>query len=439
MRIWEFDRLGGIASEQFDINKDGLQFVTTILGSLWMNEEELGFDPTITTEGGQRFVTIKRKGQTERLVIGKLMRRSPCIAGRATTCWKAYREEDPKTTFVIKDSWQHIELDEEGDMLREATEKEVVKMARHYHHETVVVRGQIDDIRSNVRGGLNVVEARNYRLPPSTSTVGTPRKGLSKRPANAKRLYSQIGSPLPPSKRSCSASLKKAGSDALPNRVHRRVILRDYGKPIYAASSRSALLAALEGCIEGHESLYKAGFLQRDISVDNLMINEDDENPSWPSFLIDLDLAIKVQRDSATGAKGKTGTRAFMAIGALLGEQHSFMHDLESFFWVLFWICIHFVQGKGMGPTEFDSWNYLGDNELARSKLGTIGSENIFLKTAGDNFTSYYQPLISLVNRLRRKVFPKNEQWEKPNPELYSSMREILREGRKDPEVLADG
>ena len=36
------------------------------------------------------------------------------------------------------------------------------------------------------------------------------------------------------------------------------------------------------------------------------------------------------------------GTKVFMAIGALLGEPHSFMHDLESFFWVLFWICIHF-------------------------------------------------------------------------------------------------
>lgn len=37
----EFDRLGGIASEQFGINVDGLQFVSTILGFLWMDEERL--------------------------------------------------------------------------------------------------------------------------------------------------------------------------------------------------------------------------------------------------------------------------------------------------------------------------------------------------------------------------------------------------------------
>ncbi|KAF4630730.1 hypothetical protein G7Y89_g7406 [Cudoniella acicularis] len=121
-------------------------------------------------------------------------------------------------------------------------------------------------------------------------------------------------------KRSCSTSLTKAGSNALPNRVHRRVILRDYGKPIYKASSRAALLAALEGCIKGHESLRKAGFLYRDILINNLMMNKDEENPSWPSFLIDLDLRIKEARREASGARGKTGTRAFIAIGALLSE-----------------------------------------------------------------------------------------------------------------------
>jgi Fungal protein kinase len=109
--------------------------------------------------------------------------------------------------------------------------------------------------------------------------------------------------PVCPTKRSCSASPTKAGSSALPNRVHRRIIPCDYRKPIYKASSRAALLAALEVCIEGHESLRKAGFLHWDISVNNLIINEDDGNPSWPSFLIDLDLAIKEQREGTSKAK----------------------------------------------------------------------------------------------------------------------------------------
>ena len=52
-----------------------------------------------------------------------------------------------------------------------------------------------------------------------------------------------------------------------------------------------------------------------------------------------------------------------MAIGALLGEPHSFMHDLESFFWVLFWICIHYdgLDEKGKVKRriipQYEKWN----------------------------------------------------------------------------------
>ena len=42
MRLWEFDRLGTIASKQFNINKDGLKFVSAILCFLWMKKEQLG-------------------------------------------------------------------------------------------------------------------------------------------------------------------------------------------------------------------------------------------------------------------------------------------------------------------------------------------------------------------------------------------------------------
>ncbi|KAH7025306.1 uncharacterized protein B0I36DRAFT_417596 [Microdochium trichocladiopsis] len=460
MRIWEFDRLGGSHPN------NGLQFVSTVLGFLWMNEEELGFDPTIMTANNERFIEIERDGSTERLIIDRVMKRAPCIAGRATTCWKAHREGQPQSLLVIKDSWQYTERDEEGELLREATGKGVVNMARYYHHETVRVHGKDDDIRSNVRGGLDVTRATNYRSersmpPPSTTMSGASRKGRSNSIAGKKRSSSQTGAALPPSKRSCSASPTKASSNAMPNRVHRRVILRDYGEPIYKASSRSALLAALEGCIEGHESLRKAGFLHRDISINNLMINEDDDNISWPSFLIDLDLAVREQRQGASGAKGKTGTRAFMAIGALLGEQHSFMHDLESFFWVLFWICIHYnvpdanisrSRSKDLAADpdenpvssprsrvvpEFDQWNYISMELLAKEKKGQVSHEGDFIRSAEENFTPYYQPLIPWVNKLRKVVFPSGGRWEREDIGLYVRMKEILGEAQKDPKVLA--
>jgi hypothetical protein len=169
--------------------------------------------------------------------------------------------------------------------------------------------------------------------------------------------------------------------------------------------------------------------LQCDISPNNLMVNEEDDTTSWRAFLIDLDLTIKERREQASGARGKTGTRAFMAIGVLLDdEMHSYMHDLESFFWVLFWICIHYNgPSKDIGPTEFECWNYETDGKLAELKKGLISDERDFLKTAEMKFTSYFKPLAPYVNRLRRRVFPDGGRWRDPNPKLYFDMKEILR------------
>ncbi|KAF5133789.1 hypothetical protein E5D57_004416 [Metarhizium anisopliae] len=443
MRVWEFDRLGGIASEQFDINKEegGLQFVATILGFLRMNEEMLGFDPTIVTTSGQKYIEIERNGQTECLVIDEVIKRAPCIAGRATTCWKAHRNDDPHNPLVIKDSWQYVDRDEEGELLQGATEKGVTNVARYYHHETVRIRRTDDDVRNNVRKGLDVTKATNFQ-PKRTlpSNVGgtvsrISRKGRSSS-SGVKRPSSETDAALPPSKRSYSASPTKPSLDVLSNRIHRRVILRDYGEPIYKASSRAALLDALEGCIEGHESLRKAGFLHRDISVNNLRVNEDKANPSWRAFLIDLDLAIREHRDEASGAMGKTGTRAFMAIGALLGEQHSFMHDLESFFWVLFWICIHY-NGPDDSRTvqRFEKWNYVEMTELAELKKGQVSHEQDFIKTTSEYFTTLYTPLIPWVNKLRKVVFPNGRRWEMEDARLYLRMKNVLRDAITDPTV----
>ncbi|KMP10202.1 hypothetical protein CIRG_09883 [Coccidioides immitis RMSCC 2394] len=184
-------------------------------------------------------------------------------------------------------------------------------------------------------------------------------------------------------------------------------------------------------------SLYqKAGLIQSDISPRNLLVNENDDNPAWRSFLIDLDLAIRVERDSFSGARGKTGTRAFMAIGVLYGETHSFMHDLESFFWFLFWVCIHYDgPGKGRIVQQFEEWNYVHTEKLANEKKGVISDEGDFLRIAKDNFTPFYQPLIRCVNRLRRLAFPDGGRWKKLNSDLPRNMIEELERAREDPGV----
>ena len=138
MRLWHFDRSGSSGSPSFDINQEGLKFVHVMLGYHLMDDEQLGLDPTIQQSDGQRFVEITRDDQIERLILTKKIRKQATVAGRATTCWRAYCDKDQsKESLLVKTSWQYEERPEEGELIKEATDKGARNIARYYHHETV--------------------------------------------------------------------------------------------------------------------------------------------------------------------------------------------------------------------------------------------------------------------------------------------------------------
>ncbi|KAI1738481.1 hypothetical protein F4680DRAFT_459790 [Xylaria scruposa] len=289
--------------------------------------------------------------------------------------------------------------------------------ARYYHYETVVVRGQVDDVYDNIRGKLNIQDAKSW--------------------LKTSRSASQISAPMPPSRRPRFGSQTIDDSTGPLNREHRRVVLCDYGAEIYKASSRAALLKALEGCINGHKCFKGAGILHRGISINNVIINEDKDSISPFLFLIDLDHAIKENREGPSGAKGRIGTRVFMAIGLLENEQHSYMHDLESFFWVLFWICVHYgAGGEPVKKSPLDSWHYKNDDELVDAKRDMNYGTRTFEQRARKHFSSYYQPLIPCVEALRKEVFPYGALPSDPDPTLYNRMITVLQEAQKDSRVL---
>lgn len=153
------------------------------------------------------------------------MKRAPCVAGRAITCWIAHLETD-NSVFVIKDTWQYPERQEEGELSREATEKGMTNVARYYYHETVHIDGKEDDIRHNVRKGLDVTakdrqpESRLY-----LSSIDLDPPGSSRSKAGHKRRYSTIDAALPSNKRNQLGPSIDTPSVPLKNRIHRRVIM----------------------------------------------------------------------------------------------------------------------------------------------------------------------------------------------------------------------
>ena len=182
----------------------------------------------------------------------------------------------------------------------------------------------------------------------------------------------------------------------------------------------------------GHSSVCENGVLHRDISVGNVLISEDESE----GFLIDLDHAIRVDRAENSGAPGRTGTKAFMSIGLLRQheghqtEPHSFMDDLESMFWVLFWICVHYSgpNTKQICRSEYEEWNYLSPSHLGTLKAGLITDEADFLTSMRVDFTNFYKPLVPVVNELRKTVFLEGKRWKSENLALYGDMKKVLLE-----------
>ena len=93
---------------------------------------------------------VTRNGEIERFVLTNLIKKQAMNDGRAATCWKAYRDGDESNTLIVKDSWQYEERPEEGELIKEATDKGVRNTARYFRHETVQVDGKIDAVFENV-------------------------------------------------------------------------------------------------------------------------------------------------------------------------------------------------------------------------------------------------------------------------------------------------
>src|SRR5262249_40768077 len=103
------------------------------------------------------------------------------------------------------------------------------------------------------------------------------------------------------------------GETPLPNRIHTRIVVSTFGRPIKKFCDATQLLVVLRDAIEGHWQLFHvANILHRDISINNIMIG-----PDGNGFLIDLDYAVYVDTDREPQSPHRTGTFPFMSIAVL--------------------------------------------------------------------------------------------------------------------------
>ncbi|KDR76379.1 hypothetical protein GALMADRAFT_140084 [Galerina marginata CBS 339.88] len=387
VRVYVFDRAGVVGSMPIKMHSQPDTFVRLMAGLMFADPSLLGYDPTIVRRpGNRRFITVDGK----KYEIIEAVFISDSIRGRGTVCWRVRRDG---IEYVVKDLWADISGGHtEADILKRAEGIEGV--AQIVAEEIVQVGGE-NDTTARIRA---IIDRRKY--------------------SRAKWL------------------------DELETRVHRRIVMTPFAVGLTHFSTKKELVSVFIDAIATHRRLVEKGILHRDISLHNVMIyqpipSSDTEKAGAQccdgepvggtqykdgkaglrrGFIIDLDYAIFMEeedRDVATGHR--TGTLPFMAIDMLLGgKKHEPRHDLESFFYVLLWICWNYAGPKNTGRRNFDimatgvrDWIYSDDfEETGTAKFEKMTASGAAFKRGSLKlFAPYFEDLKVCVTKLRDLIF----------------------------------
>ena len=126
-------------------------------------------------------------------------------------------------------------------------------------------------------------------------------------------------------------------------------------------------------------------------------------------MLIDLNLAIV--DGERTGGRHITGTMEFVAIDVLRGVEHTYRHDLESFFYVLLWMCARrawereFRCKRKDRPADSVLGDWYGDTnkKVAGNKQGSMHADGF--KSISGEFAPAFDCTKPLCRKLRSILF----------------------------------
>ncbi|KAK7013930.1 hypothetical protein R3P38DRAFT_3322448 [Favolaschia claudopus] len=341
----------------------------------------------------------KRPEDFVRVFTALMIFLSDVIRGRGTVCWHVRHDN---RSFVIKDTWV--------DESRPHAEAEILSRAKDVEGVIKVHAHTVVDIN-----GVNGTHWLRSNLPSNFTTA-----------------------------------LKR-----IECRIHTRLVLHPFGDPVSTFTSRKELISVLIDVVQALQDLWQdANILHRDISMNNLLLvdpndlllgssaeggtfNPHRSNEPEPAgsrqrtlalrkgLLIDLDYALvlddKGERGKTVAKAHRTGTLPFMATQVLKQgpslAQHQPHHDLESLFYVLIWICVHYVspdnaerQNFDVRDTDLRLWISGESYEaIGATKLATIEDETWWPQKVLFWFAPYFEPLKPCINEWRQLVLDPNK------------------------------
>ncbi|KAF3352309.1 hypothetical protein ACHAQF_008839 [Verticillium nonalfalfae] len=415
MELWIFDRSGPYSSGTFNIHVEPEKFASALVGYATMDGATMGLDTFVEREHGHHSVTLNdASGRETSIRLGRPIVRQKAVVCRGTTCFET------RGGNVAKFSWVSDKRELEVEQLKLAEERGVQGVAK------LVAYRQITTI-AELREGLEFRERHRFRNEtvqfddlPSTSSGGKRKSSsdhTSDSASGSKRLRSSSQRPKAPQKVTHSLSkhtrpsLYTSGEDLWENRIYSCLVISPAGRVISDFRTIGELLAAMRDAIKAHRSLYTVGnILHRDISSNNIIITKPEAADGFEGMLIDLDLAK--ERDSGpSGARHQTGTMQFMAVEVLRRVDHTYRHDLESFFYVLLWMCARQSWRNGFATQEkppqesrLRKWEIGRFQDIADVKRGHMTVDG--LEDIMSEFPKSFSELKPLCLKIRKILFP---------------------------------
>ncbi|KAL2888559.1 serine/threonine-protein kinase Sgk2 [Ceratocystis lukuohia] len=403
MELWIFDRSGAYSSGTFDIHDEPDKFARALVGYATMDDDTMGLDTFMERRDGHRYVTLDdASGKETRLRLDKLIIRQKAIVCRGTTCYKT------QDSYVAKFSWASDRQKLEVEQLKRAEAMGVEGVAR------VVAHGQITTI-AEMREGLRFSAAHPFPsedvyFHDSLSTMSM----STKRRSSADHTSSNASGSKRRRSSNTKLSLYTPGEDLWENRIYSCLVVSPAGRVISDFRSIKELLESERDAIKAHRSLYVTGkILHRDISSNNVIITDPETANGFKGMLIDLDLA-KVLDSEPSGARHRTGTMQFMAIEVLRKKDHTYRHDLESFFYVLLWMCGRQAWSNGFAgnrnPPKYSrlrKWEIGTCEDIADTKRGHMFVDG--LQDIMEEFPEALDVVKPLCLKIRNILFPYNK------------------------------
>jgi hypothetical protein len=420
IELWIFDRSGAYSSGLFDIHDEPDKFARALVGYATMDDDLMGLDTFIERRDEHRYVTLDdANGKETRVRLDKAMVRQKAIVCRGTTCYET------QNSHVAKFSWASDKRKAEVEQLNLAQTMGVEGVAR------VVAHRRVTSI-AEMREGLLFSKAHRFRgedvhfddPPLATASTNTSSKrksssdhtpddvsGSKRRRSNSQKskLATELNDQLSIGK--TKPSLYTPGEDLWENRIYSCLVVSPAGRVIGEYRTIRELLESERDAIKAHRSLYVKGkILHRDISSNNIIITNPEMADGFKGMLIDLDLA-KVRDSGPSGARHQTGTMQFMAVEVLRKTDHTYRHDLESFFYVLLWMCARQSWNNGFGGVEkppkeslLRKWEIGRFQDIADAKEGhmTVNS----LERIMSEFPESLNVVKTLCLRIRKILFP---------------------------------